>query len=149
MGSSYGPEGRFLAPGYQVTVYNRPEKEKAQEVGQRGAQVAQMPTNLGARCPIVMACVRDDRAQGEVMFGPDGALAGVHGGLNTDRPGPISSSVESTRLLSSANPFWTSWVKTVSFYMGASGTGTTMERTGGQYPAWPGDASPGRRDCSG
>ncbi len=26
-----------------------------------------------------MASVTDDRAQGDIMFGPDGALAGVHG----------------------------------------------------------------------
>jgi 3-hydroxyisobutyrate dehydrogenase-like beta-hydroxyacid dehydrogenase len=70
---------RLLDAGYQVTVYDR-TKEKAQEVEQRGAQVAQTPKDLGASCQIVMACVRDDRAQGEVMFGPDGALAGVHGG---------------------------------------------------------------------
>src|SRR5689334_1134057 len=70
---------RLLEAGYQVTVYDR-TKEKAQEIGQRGAQVAQTPKDLGARCQIVMSCVRDDTAQGEVMFGPDGALAGVHGG---------------------------------------------------------------------
>ncbi len=70
---------RLLDAGYQVTVYDR-TKEKAQEVGQRGAQVAQTARDLAADCQIVMACVTDDRAQKEVMFGPDGALAGVHGG---------------------------------------------------------------------
>ena len=70
---------RLLDAGYQVTVYDR-TKEKAQEVGQRGAQVAQTSRDLAAGCQIVMASVRDDKAQGEVMFGPDGALAGVHGG---------------------------------------------------------------------
>lgn len=69
---------RLLDAGYQLTVYDR-TKEKAQEVGQRGAQVVQTPRELAAGCQIVMASVRDDRAQGEVMFGPDGALAGVHG----------------------------------------------------------------------
>src|SRR5437016_849781 len=71
---------RLLDAGYQVTVYDR-TKKKAQVVGLRGAQVVKTPKDLGADCQIVMACVRDDRAQGEVMFGPDGALAGVHGGL--------------------------------------------------------------------
>ena len=70
---------RLLDAGYQVTVYDR-TKEKAQEVGQRGAQVAQMPKELAAHCQVVMACVTDDEAQHEVMFGPEGALAGTHAG---------------------------------------------------------------------
>lgn len=71
---------RLLDAGYQVTVYDR-TKQKAQEVGQRGAQVAQTPKELAANCQVVMACVTDDEAQHDVMFGPDGALAGVHNGL--------------------------------------------------------------------
>src|SRR6266496_3048704 len=70
---------RLLDAGYPLTVYDR-TKEKAQEVGQRGAQVAQTPKDLAANCQVVMACVTDDEAQQDVMFGPDGALAGVHGG---------------------------------------------------------------------
>src|SRR3989475_4650770 len=70
---------RLLDAGYQLTVYDR-TKEKAQELGQRGALVAQTPKDLAASCQIVMACVTNDEAQQDVMFGPDGALAGVHGG---------------------------------------------------------------------
>src|SRR5205823_14430382 len=33
-----------------------------------------------ANCQVVMACVTNDEAQHDVMFGPDGALAGVHAG---------------------------------------------------------------------
>jgi hypothetical protein len=69
---------RLLDAGYHLTVYDR-TKEKGQEVGQRGVQVAQTPRDLAAGCQIVMASVSDDRAQAEVMFGPNGALAGVHG----------------------------------------------------------------------
>ena len=68
---------RLLDAGYQLTVYDR-TREKAQKVGERGAQVAQTARDLAAGCQIVMASVTDDRAQEEVMFGPDGALAGVH-----------------------------------------------------------------------
>jgi len=39
-----------------------------------------MPRDLASGCQIVVTSVTDDRAQEEVMFGPDGALAGVHGG---------------------------------------------------------------------
>src|ERR1700680_1913117 len=70
---------RLLDAGYQVTVYDR-TKEKAQEVGQRGALVASTPKELAANCQVVMACVTNDEAQHDVMFGPDGALAGVRGG---------------------------------------------------------------------
>src|SRR5260370_22289042 len=70
---------RLLEAGYLLTVYDR-TKEKAQEVGQRGAQVAQTPKDLAANCQVMLACVTDDAAQHDVMFGPDGALAGTHVG---------------------------------------------------------------------
>src|SRR3989442_7122168 len=69
---------RLLDAGYQVTVYDRTE-EKAREVGQREALVAPTPKELAANCQVVMACVTNDEAQQDVMFGPDGALARVHG----------------------------------------------------------------------
>jgi len=70
---------RLLDAGYQLTVYDR-TREKAQEVGQWGALVAQTPKELAANCQVVMVCVTDDKAQEDVMFGYDGALAGVHEG---------------------------------------------------------------------
>src|SRR5438105_7796340 len=70
---------RLLAASYQVTVYDR-TKEKVKELEQRGAVVAQTPKQLAANCQVVMACVTNDEAQQDVMFGTDGALAGVHAG---------------------------------------------------------------------
>lgn len=70
---------RLLHAGYPLTVYDR-TREKAQEMGQWGARVAQTPRELAAGCQVVMASVTDDRAQEEVMFGPDGALAGAPSG---------------------------------------------------------------------
>src|SRR5207248_11337281 len=70
---------RLLDAGYQVSVYDRTE-EKAQEVGQRGALVAPTPKELAANCQVVMSCVTNDEAQQDVMFGPEGALAGIHAG---------------------------------------------------------------------
>jgi len=55
---------RLLDAGYQVTVYDRTH-EKAQEVGQRGAHVAQAPKELAVNCQVMMACVTDDQAQGQ------------------------------------------------------------------------------------
>src|SRR6266550_4114554 len=70
---------RLFDAGYQVTVYDRTE-EKAKALGQRGARVAKTPKDLAANCQVVMACVTNDEAQHNVMFGPDGALAGTHTG---------------------------------------------------------------------
>ena len=70
---------RLLDAGYQLTVYDR-TREKAQEEGQRGARMAQTPKDLAANCQVVMVCVTDDEAQHDVMFGPEGALTGVHAG---------------------------------------------------------------------
>src|SRR5438128_7394855 len=69
---------RLLDAGYQLTVYDR-TRQKAKALGQPGAQVAQTPKELAANCQVVMACVTNDEAQQDVMFGTDGALAGVHG----------------------------------------------------------------------
>src|SRR5438270_13045956 len=71
---------RLLDAGYQVTVYDR-TREKTKALGQRGALVAQTPKDLAANCQVVLVCVTDDEAQHDVMFGPEGALAGVHAGL--------------------------------------------------------------------
>src|SRR5205085_7497640 len=70
---------RLLDAGYQVTVYDRTEA-KVQEMRQHGARVAPTPKELAANCQVVMACVTNDEAQHDVMFGPDGALAGAHAG---------------------------------------------------------------------
>lgn len=67
---------RLLDAGYHLVVYDR-TREKAEQLAQRGADVAQSPHDLAARCDVVMSCVTDDEALNEVMFGDDGALAGV------------------------------------------------------------------------
>jgi 3-hydroxyisobutyrate dehydrogenase-like beta-hydroxyacid dehydrogenase len=68
---------RLLDFGYQLTVYDR-TYEKAQALEGRGAHAVHTPRELAAGCQIVMACVTDDHAQEEVMFGSEGVLAGVH-----------------------------------------------------------------------
>src|SRR5947209_8799495 len=81
---------RLLDAGYQLTVYDR-TRGKAKALGQQGAQVAQTAKDLAANCQVVLVCVTDDEAQHDVMFGPEGALAGTHAGsviidLSTDSP---------------------------------------------------------------
>jgi 3-hydroxyisobutyrate dehydrogenase-like beta-hydroxyacid dehydrogenase len=153
---------RLLDAGYQLTVYDR-TKERAQEVAQQGAQVAQTPKDLAANCQVVMACVTDDEAQEEVMFGPGGALAGTHVGsviidLSTVSPNAsrrlfqaakeqdvpmidaaVSGSVpqvDQGSLVIFVGGEHTTYEQctpilevlgNTSFYMGASGMGTTMK----------------------
>jgi 3-hydroxyisobutyrate dehydrogenase-like beta-hydroxyacid dehydrogenase len=153
---------RLLDAGYQVTVYDRTE-EKAQEVGQRGALVAETAKELAANCQIVMVCVTNDEAQHDVMFGPDGALVGVRGGSIIIDLSTVSPDA-SRRLYQAASKQGVSMIDaavsgsvpqveqgslvifvggeqktyqeckplldvlgTTSFYMGASGMGTTMK----------------------
>ena len=70
---------RLIQAGYPLTVYDR-TKQKAQEIAQRRADVAETPRELAASCQVVMSCVTDDEALEDVMFGPEGALAGAHKG---------------------------------------------------------------------
>ncbi len=75
MGSHMAP--RLLNAGYPMTLYDR-TKEKAQQVAQQKATVADTPKDLAASCEMVISCVTNDAALEEVMFGPNGALAGGH-----------------------------------------------------------------------
>jgi 3-hydroxyisobutyrate dehydrogenase len=153
---------RLLDADYQVTVYDR-TREKAKALGQRGAQVAQTPKDLAANCQVVLVCVTDDEAQHDVMFGPEGALAGTHAGsviidLSTVSPdasrrlyqaareqgvpmidAAVSGSVPQVdqgslvifvggehQTFEQCTPMLEVLGNT-SFYMGASGMGTTMK----------------------
>ncbi len=82
---------RLLAAGYPVAVYDR-TAEKARAAGSWGATPVATPRELAAGCEVVLCSVTNDEAQHEVMFGPDGALAGVRPGsmmidLSTVSPG--------------------------------------------------------------
>jgi 3-hydroxyisobutyrate dehydrogenase len=68
---------RLLGAGYPVVVYDR-TVEKVREAARWGAVGSATPKELAANCPVVMASVTNDEAQHDVMFGPDGAVAGAH-----------------------------------------------------------------------
>jgi 3-hydroxyisobutyrate dehydrogenase-like beta-hydroxyacid dehydrogenase len=71
--------GRLVAAQHDLVVYNRtPESTRFLE--QRGAQVAATPRQLAAGVDIVFSSVTNDAAVEQVMFGPDGALAGARAG---------------------------------------------------------------------
>jgi 3-hydroxyisobutyrate dehydrogenase-like beta-hydroxyacid dehydrogenase len=75
MGSHMAP--RLIQAGYQLTIYDR-TKEKAQAIV--GASVAETPKEAASRSEVLISIVTDDSALDEVMFGPDGVLAGMHAG---------------------------------------------------------------------
>src|SRR5882724_10649969 len=71
--------GRLLAARHDVLVYNRtPERTRPLEQG--GAKVAPTAKQLAAGVDVVCSSVANDAALEEVMFGPDGALAGARPG---------------------------------------------------------------------
>ena len=61
---------RLRGAGYPVMVYDR-SKEKSQ---------SETPKDLAAQSEVVLISVTDDAAVEQVMFGPDGALAGLRQG---------------------------------------------------------------------
>jgi 3-hydroxyisobutyrate dehydrogenase len=82
---------RLLDAGYPLAVYDR-TAEKTRGAEHWGAIATLTPKELASDCQVVMSCVTNDEAQHDVMFGPDGALAGLHSGsmiidLSTVSPG--------------------------------------------------------------
>jgi 3-hydroxyisobutyrate dehydrogenase-like beta-hydroxyacid dehydrogenase len=153
---------RLSEAGYRLTVHDRID-EKARKAEQWGATVARTPKELAAGSRVVMSSVTNDAVQQEAMFGPDGALAGVHGGsmmidLSTVSPdtsrrlhqaamekgvpmidAAVSGSVPQAEhgslvifvggereTFQQCKPIL-DVLGTSSFYMGASGMGTTMK----------------------
>lgn len=73
--------GRLLAAHLDVVVYNR-TPERTRPLEQRGAQVRATARQLAADVDLVCSSVADDAALEQVMFGPDGALAGARAGTS-------------------------------------------------------------------
>jgi 3-hydroxyisobutyrate dehydrogenase len=66
---------RMLAAGHEVTVFNR-SPEKAAELVERGAALADTPRAAVQGAEAIIAMVADDDASRAVWLGADGALAG-------------------------------------------------------------------------
>lgn len=75
---------RLLEAGYAVDVWNR-SAAKLAPVLAKGARAAASPAEVARGADIVMMCVTDQQAAGEVLFGPDGVtLGGAPGKLLVD-----------------------------------------------------------------
>src|SRR5437899_1487455 len=70
---------RLLAAHHDVVVYNRTQ-ERTRALERRGAEVAATPGRLAAGVDIAFSSVTNDAALEQVMFGPEGALAGTRSG---------------------------------------------------------------------
>ncbi|HEX9185159.1 MAG TPA: NAD(P)-dependent oxidoreductase [Burkholderiales bacterium] len=66
---------RLLAAGYAVTVWNR-SRDKMLPLIEKGAQAADAPAAVTRASEIILMCVTDQHAAEQVLFGPDGIVAG-------------------------------------------------------------------------
>lgn len=69
----------LLKVGYAVTVWNR-TRERADAVVAKGAKLASTPREAAANADVVFMIVSDPPAVEAVLFGADGALAGLRKG---------------------------------------------------------------------
>jgi 3-hydroxyisobutyrate dehydrogenase-like beta-hydroxyacid dehydrogenase len=75
------PMARHLAAaGHQVTVYNRTPEKALAWVALYGNRAAPTPREAAEGAEFVFLCVGNDDDVREVMYGPDGALAGASAG---------------------------------------------------------------------
>ena len=66
--------------GHEVTVYNRSAAKAAQWVAEYGGKSAATPRAAAEGCDLVAMCVGNDNDVRSVVYGDDGALAGLKSG---------------------------------------------------------------------
>ena len=76
----YPMAGHLQKAGHSVTVYNRNAEKAALWVATYGGASAATPREAALRADIVMLCVGNDNDVRSVIYGDDGALAGLAAG---------------------------------------------------------------------
>ncbi|MEM8868986.1 MAG: NAD(P)-dependent oxidoreductase [Pseudomonadota bacterium] len=76
----YPMAGHLKAAGHEVTVYNRTEAKATAWADAHGGAHAPTPREAALGCDFVMACVGNDDDLRSVVFGDDGAFAGMQTG---------------------------------------------------------------------
>jgi len=66
----------LLEAGFELTVYNR-TRSRAEELGQTNLRVAASPRQAAQSADVLLTMLADDAAVESVMFGDEGALAGL------------------------------------------------------------------------
>ena len=101
LGVMGAPMARHLAKaGHEVTVYNRTPEKALAWVALYGHRAAPTPREAAEGAEFVMMCVGNDNDVRDVVFGPDGALAGI--GAGTVLVDHTTASAEVARELSDA-----------------------------------------------
>ncbi len=76
----YPMAGHLQKTGHNVTVYNRNAEKAAKWVATYGGAAARTPREAAQGAAIVMMCVGNDNDVRSVIYGADGALAGLANG---------------------------------------------------------------------
>lgn len=76
----YPMAGHLVRAGHEVTVYNRHAEKAAQWVAQYGGKKAATPREAAAGADVVLVCAGNDNDVRSVLYGSDGALAGMKKG---------------------------------------------------------------------
>jgi 3-hydroxyisobutyrate dehydrogenase-like beta-hydroxyacid dehydrogenase len=66
--------------GHEVTVYNRSQAKSQQWVGEYGGKSAATPREAASGADLVMMCVGNDNDVRSIVYGDNGALAGMKAG---------------------------------------------------------------------
>jgi 3-hydroxyisobutyrate dehydrogenase len=80
---------RLLNAGYPLTVWNRDGK-KTEPLTRQGAESAATPREAVAQADMVISMLANDDAARQVVFGPEGALAGIRAGATLIEMSTIS-----------------------------------------------------------
>jgi len=72
--------GHLVKAGHQVTVYNRTPERAQAWVKKHGGAMAKTPAAAAKDADVVFSCVGNDDHLRQVVFGPNGILAGIKSG---------------------------------------------------------------------
>ncbi len=91
----------LLESGYSLTVYNR-TKSKTTSLEKNGATISDTPKNVAESSELVITCVKDADAVGQILFGQNGIVAGKHEGLTVVEMSTInpSNAIQNSKRLS-------------------------------------------------
>ncbi len=81
----------LLESGFSLTVYNR-TKSKTKNLEQNGALISDTPKHVAESSDLIITCVKDADAVGQILFGQNGIVAGKHEGLTVVEMSTINPS---------------------------------------------------------